>query len=246
VASEQAKVASQQTTVTSNTRSLELLLGRYPSAIVEVSDMDLPDSNQNVALGLPSEVVKSNPQIQSLWMNLMSQDAALAYAHKQRFPSLTFTASAGYASADLSDLLSNSLGWSLLGGISAPIFNAGRLKANEEAARLKVKETEQGYLESLFKVFANIENGITRANNLTMSLEANAKAAQSAELAEQISFEQYLKGLVSYTTVLDAQSRAFNAQSTLINLKYQALSNQLELYRNLGGNFDAYVGVTND
>ncbi|NVK23312.1 MAG: efflux transporter outer membrane subunit [Gammaproteobacteria bacterium] len=240
-ATEQAKVTSQQTRLASSLRQLEFLLGDYPAGLVEVATNELPNFTLDMPLGIPSDVVKNNPRVQSQWMALMAQDAALAYSHKQRFPSVSFTASTGYASQELSDLLSNSLGWSLIGSISAPIFNAGRLSANEELARLRVKSTEQAYLETLHTVFSEIENGITRTKNLRLSMAANEQASESAALAEQISFEQYLKGLVSYTTVLDAQSRAFNAQSNLINLKYQTLASQLELYVNLGGDFAALL-----
>jgi NodT family efflux transporter outer membrane factor (OMF) lipoprotein len=241
VASERSKVATEKTTLQSNIRALELLLGKYPSADLQAGTADIPELSQAVAVGVPSEVVANNPELQYMWNLLLAEDAGLAYAHKQRFPSLSLTASTGTSSTELSDLLSSDVGWSLLGNLTAPIFNAGRLAANEESARLETKQAEQAYLETLFSTFSTIENSLTEAENLQLSYQANIDAADNATLAEEVSFEQYLKGLVSYTTVLDAQSRAYTAQSSVIQLKYEMLNTRLQLFTALGGNFSSIL-----
>jgi NodT family efflux transporter outer membrane factor (OMF) lipoprotein len=241
VASERSKVATEKTTLQSNIRALELLLGKYPSAALQAGTADIPELSQAVAVGVPSEVVANNPELQYMWNLLLAEDAGLAYAHKQRFPSLSLTASTGTSSTELSDLLSSDVGWSLLGNLTAPIFNAGRLAANEESARLETKQAEQAYLETLFSTFSTIENSLTEAENLQLSYQANIDAADNATLAEEVSFEQYLKGLVSYTTVLDAQSRAYTAQSSVIQLKYEMLNTRLQLFTALGGNFSSIL-----
>ena len=244
LATEQSSLANQSSVLKQRTTALELLIGHYPKGGLRNTSNTIPKLNNLLALALPSEVITKNAQLQSEWNNLLASDAGLAYSHKQRFPSLSFTASTGYSSEGLGDLLSNSLGWSLFANISSPIFNAGKLKANEQAARLKVKQAEQGYLNMLFNVLSSVENGITENQNLQIRLSASEQAAKSATLAEQISFEQYTKGLTNYTTVLNAQSRAFNAQSSLINLKYQQLVNQLQLFVDLGGDFQSYLSNT--
>lgn len=241
VASERSNVANQQSTLKASIRALELLLGQYPSAALKTSASEIPQLQGNIAVGLPADIVARNPQLQYMWNSLLAKDAGVAYAHKQRFPSFSLTAKVGNSSSDISDLLSVDTGWSLIGDITTPLFNAGRLKANEEKARLETKQAEQAYLTSLFDTFASIENGLTQSDNLALSFKANLDAANNAELAQQVSFEQYLKGLVSYTTVLDAQNRAFSAQSTVIQLKYQMLDARLQLFIALGGDFSSIL-----
>ena len=53
-----------------------------------------------------------------------------------------------------------------------------------------------------------------------------------------LAFEQYQRGLVSYTTVLEAQRRAFDIQSGVIELRNQLLQNRIALHLALGGNFN--------
>ena len=241
VASQRSTVATQKTTLQSNIRTLELLLGKYPSAALQVDASAIPELTQSVAVGVPSEVVTSNPELQYMWNLLLAKDAGLAYAHKQRFPSLSLTAGSGVSSTELSDLLSSDLGWSLVGNLTAPIFNAGSLAANEKRARLETKKAEQAYLETLFSTFSTIENSLTQVDNLQLSYQANIDAAKNAALAEEVSFEQYLKGLVSYTTVLNAQSRALTAERSVIQLKYEMLNSRLQLFIALGGDFSSIL-----
>ena len=240
-ANEQSRVAINETTLAAALRQLELLLGAQPLGRFTLDIKDIPDITSAIHSGVPSEVIANKPSLAASWLSLMAQDAALAFAHKQRFPSISLTASLGTGSSELGDLLSSDLGWSLIGNITQPIFNAGRLKANEQKARLETKQAEQGYLSDINQAFAAVENGLIKAQNLQISHSAFKAAAENAQLAEQLSFEQYLKGLVSYTTVLDAQTRAFNAQSSLIQSKYQLLENRLQLHLALGGNFNSIV-----
>ncbi|WP_440875131.1 TolC family protein [Thalassotalea sp. PLHSN55] len=239
VANEQSRTSAQKNALVVAIRELELLIGQYPQGLLEV-DAKLPLLDSAIPQGLPSELVSRKPELVASWYQLLAQDAALAYAHKQRFPSLTLTASVGQNSEQLSDLLSaSSLGWSLMGSLAMPLFNAGRLEANEEKARLQLKQQEQIYLDSLHNAFADVENRISEEQSLTERYQMMLTAQQNAMAAETLSFENYLAGLVDYTTVLDAQSRSFDAQSTLIEIKNQLIANRIKLHLALGGDFSA-------
>jgi NodT family efflux transporter outer membrane factor (OMF) lipoprotein len=234
---ELSRVETQRATKTSLVRQLERLVGGYPHGHLLV-EAKLPLLTSDIPLGLPSELITRKPSLKASWYQLLSKDARLAYAHKQRFPSLSLTASIGDSQNDISDLLSgSSLAWSLFGNISAPLFNAGRLEANEEKARLELKQGEQQYLDGLYNAFNDVENAITLESTLKSSYHTMLAAQENAEIAETLSFEQYQSGLVTYTTVLDAQTRSFNSQSTLIQLKNQLIANRINLHFSLGGDF---------
>jgi multidrug efflux system outer membrane protein len=234
---ELTRVSEQETVKIKLIRQLERLIGEYPKGELLVN-ANLPLLTNDIPVGLPSELVSRKPALQASWYQLLSQNAALAYAHKQRFPSIVLSGSLGDANADIGDLLSgSSLAWSLLGNVSAPIFNAGRLKANEEKARLALKQGEQLYLDTLYGAFSDVENAITTEKNLKQSYYTMLAAQVNAKIAATLSFEQYQSGLVSYTTVLEAQKRSFEAQTTLIKIKNQLIANRINLHFSLGGDF---------
>lgn len=234
---ERSRIATQQASLLTTARVLERLLGDYPKGIISANN-DLPVINTDIPLGLPSELITRKPTLRANWYQLLASDANLAYAHKQRFPSLNLTASLSDTTDRVSDLFSpSSLAWSLLGSISAPIFNGGRLKANEEIARLNSQKQEQQYLQTLYDAFSDVENAITLQQSLKAQCTSTLEAQENALAAEQLSFEQYQSGLVSYTTVLDAQGRSFDAQSSLISIKNQLIANRVNLHLALGGDF---------
>lgn len=234
---ELTRVSEQATEKASLIRQLERLIGEYPKGELLVN-ANLPLLTNDIPVGLPSELISRKPELKASWYQLLSQDAGLAYAHKQRFPSIVLSGSVGDANADIGDLLSgSSLAWSLLGSVSAPIFNAGRLKANEEKARIELKQGEQLYLDTLYGAFSNVENAITTEKNLKNSYYTMLAAQENAKIASTLSFEQYQSGLVSYTTVLDAQTRSFEAQTTLIKIKNKLITNRINLHLSLGGDF---------
>ena len=187
---------------------------------------------------MPLDIISRKPELLASWYQVLAQDAGLAFAHKQRFPSINLRASISDSADELTDLLSgSSLAWSLLGGMTAPLFRAGELKANEEIARLQLKQQEQNYLDTLYNAFSTVENAITTENSLQQRYHATLAAQQNAKAAETLAFEQYQLGLITYTTVLEAQGRSFSALSTLIQIKNQQLANRINLHLALGGDF---------
>lgn len=200
----------------------------------------MPLLSSDIPKGLPSGLIARKPKLVASWYQLLAKDASLAYAHKQRFPSISLMASVGNSASELSDVVSiSALGWSLLGNLTMPIFNAGKLEANEEKSRLLLKQSEQGYLETLHNAFLDVENAVTLESSLKQRYQMMLAAQENAIAAQRLSFENYHNGLVDYTTVLDAQSRSFDAQSTLIQIKSQLIRNRIELHIALGGDFSA-------
>lgn len=243
---ERSRIATQKANLIQAARSLERLLGEYPKGGLEANN-DLPVINDDIPVGLPSELITRKPALRASWYQLLASDASLAYAHKQRFPSLNLAAGLSDSTNRVSDLFSaSSLAWSLIGSISAPIFDGGRLAANEEIASLQVQKQEQVYLQSLYDAFADVENAITQQQSLKARYHSTWQAKNNALAAEQLSFEQYQSGLVSYTTVLDAQARSFDAQSSLIEIKNQLLTNRINLHVALGGDFAKSISAQDE
>jgi len=235
---EQSRVANQQQVVLVAKRALQTAVGVYPSGESELltSSLTWPQLSDSLFTQLPANLIATRYDLRSSWYDLMAADAGLAVAHKQRFPQLTLSASTGDSSDELGNLLSGSpLAWSLLGNITAPLFNAGRLASQEQQARLTVHQKEQEYLTRVFDAFAEVENNLSNHHALNEQLAYIKQARENALAAETLSFNQYQKGLVSYTTVLESQRRAFDAQTSVIQLKNQLIQNRILVYKSLGG-----------
>ena len=235
---ERARIAAQEQALAENRTALQLLLGDYPDGSLQTA-RSLPVIEAPVPAGLPSELVSRRPDLQQAWMNLLAGDAAVAIAHKQRFPRITMVASANDVSGDLTSLLNGTaLAWSVLGNLTQPLFNAGRLKAQEQQARARLVQAENQYLDRLYQAFSEVEDALSRNRSLQTRYSVTLAAEKNAVTGLTLAFEQYQRGLVPYTTVLEAQRRAFDIQSGVIELRNQLLQNRISLYLALGGSFE--------
>lgn len=242
VQTETARVAQQQLQLANQVRLLQLYLGTYPDGKLEAQYQPLPQLPKLpgvIPYGLPSDIVSRRYDLQSAMLQLEKSDAQLAAAQKARFPSFSLTASVGLASNDAADLTSNAANtWSLVSNVVQPLFHYGKLKSQQQQAALIVQAQEQRYLDALIIAFNEVESLINNEETLRKRYVAISEAQKNALAAEQQSFELYQKGLVSYTTVLDAQRRAVDSQTSVIQLKKQLLQNRIDLHIALGGQFE--------
>ncbi|GAA0792761.1 efflux transporter outer membrane subunit [Marinobacterium sediminicola] len=234
---EAARVEQQQQTLSELQRELERQLGRYPAAQL-TNDALLPLNDEVIVAGQPAEILTRRPDLQQQWLQLLASDAALAAAHRDRFPAFNLSAAYGGSSDALSDLLSGgNLAWSLGASLVQSLFDAGRKAAVQDQALAVRREQEQRWLDALFSALTEVENALSSRQSLKARYALYLKAEQNALSAETLAFEQYRNGLENYTTVLEAQRRSLDAQTSVINLRRQLLDNRIELYRALGGRF---------
>jgi len=234
---DEAGYAQQEQTYAESVADLQLALARYPDGRMAIEG-ELPVITDSLPSGLPSELLTRRPDVQEAWLNLLAADADLASSHKARFPSLSLVGSSGITSLEFSDLLDtdNSF-WSIAGGVTQPLFNAGRLRAFEEQAAARVEMIEQQYLQLVYRAFADVENAISRAASLQKRYESFLDAETNSRAALELALEQYQRGLVDYTTVLVSQRQAFDAEATVVQLRNQLLQNRISLFLSLGGEF---------
>jgi len=237
VEQERANVANQRQVTFEATTQLELLLAEYPGAQFTL-DTPLPELRPLPEVGLPSELLTRRPDIQRSWLNLLAADAALAVAHKDRFPSLDLTGSVRDSASALKRLLDGGeLAFTAAASLFQPLFQGGRLQALEAQARLRAQQAEEAYLQTVYAAFAEVENELSRAVSLNDRYSAFLQAQANAEAALTLASNQYQRGLVSFITVLEAQRRAFDAQTTVVQLRNQLLQSRVALLLALGGHY---------
>jgi len=235
---ERAGIANQQQIHFESLTRLELLLGDYPAAKLAVSANLQSLHLDPIAAGIPANLLSRRSDIQQAWLELLSADAGVAIAHRNRFPALNLSGSLSDSSQELDELLDGgSLMWRVAASLIQPLFQGGRLAALEEQAKIRLEQREKRYLEVVFRALAEVENALSREQALNARYEAFVRAEQNAGTALELAFDQYQRGLAPYTAVLESQRRAFDAQTTLIQLQNQQLKNRVNLLLALGGDY---------
>ena len=155
------------------------------------------------------------------------------------YPALTLTASSGFTSTTLDELLDPAaFAANVIGGLAAPVFNK---KAN--VTRLKVsKARQEEALLNLRYILLNAGNEVNNALGLYNSAKQkiNLRQQQIGALEQSVEFTQELLnyGSATYTEVLFAQQSLLAAQLNNINDHLQQLNAVVFLYRALGGGWN--------
>lgn len=218
-------------------RVLESLLGRYPAAAVAVSGAQgkLPGS---ISAGLDARVLLRRPDIQAWQHRLSAANARLADALKNRFATLSLTGRVGTQSTALSDLLDwDNLVWSLLGNLVQPLFQGGRLRAEQLLARAQNREILANYAKTVLQALRDVQTTLAAEPLLNRQLAFQEKAADTADRAAELALSNYRAGLIEIDTLLNTQRRAFSARSALLTTRLDRLLNRVDLHLAIGGDF---------
>ena len=136
--------------------------------------------------------------------------------------------------------------WSLLGNLTQPIFQGGRLRANVDLAAGGSQEALALYASTALQAYAEVETALAAEAFLLAQERALEEAATQLVAAERLAEERYRYGVGEYLTVLDSQTRSFTARSNLLTLRRARLQNRIDLYLALGGGFDPETQVATD
>jgi outer membrane protein, multidrug efflux system len=243
LAQEQAVVASQEATLPALIEAerearyaMAVLLGRAPEGFdVKAQNLDGIVSPA-VQPGLPSELLLRRPDVAEAEAQLFSQHANLDAARAAFFPQIGLTGSGGYSSRVLDSLISPSnFIWSMGLSLLQPIFDGGKIAAQDDLAKAQETEYLADYRKAVFTAFNNVETALGQVSSDGDQLVALTEDVRASAEAFRISELQYREGTIDILALLQAQQTLFTAQSTLITTQQARLEADVSLYQNLGG-----------
>lgn len=216
-------------------RRLEVLLGRYPAAELSGGDI-LPALPVRPGAGVPSEVLARRPDLQAGFARLMSSRFNVAAAQRALLPRLTLTGSINDSSTSFSDAFDfKGILATIVGNLTQPLFQGGRLRANVDLTRAQEDEAVQRYAQTVLTAMREVEDSLGAEGLLGAREAALEEAARQAASAERLAELQYANGLTNILTLLDAQRRNLEAQSQLLDVRLIRMTNRVRLHVALGG-----------
>jgi outer membrane protein, multidrug efflux system len=247
IARAESAILSFQRQVDGSKRTLETLLGRYPSGKIE-SLSGLPRLTREVPVGLPSELLLRRPDLLAAEATVDAAMKELSASRKTLLPALSLNGSAGTASTDdFGDLFNiQNLVWGIGQNLTRPVYQGGRLRANIRLDEHERDELIANYAETALSAFREVETALSAERYLKSQVAALSGAVTESRRAEQLSLEEYQQGLVDIITLLESQRRAFDAQSALLSVRLALVTNRVDLYLALGGDFDHAPGAGKD
>ena len=186
--------------------------------------------------GVPGDVLLRRPDVMAAEHVLLSANGNIGAARAAFFPSISLTGNIGSASSELSGLFdSGTRVWSFIPKLNLPIFQGGKLRANLGMATADRDIALAQYEKAIQSGFREAADALALNESLDAQLSSQQALVAAAEQAQQLSQARYDAGLDSFLTLLDARRTAYTARQSLVSTQLAQQSNQVALYKVLGG-----------
>lgn len=219
------------------TRSLELLLGRYPAAELTVSK-ELPTLPNAVPEGLPSQLLERRPDLIAAERRIAAAYNKVDQAKAARLPSISLSSSLGGSSNSLGSVLDpGNIAWQAASRLLAPLFDGGLIQSQIDASTADQQAAISTYAQAALRAFGEVETSLDQNMVLRQRVSALQDTLTASEEALRIANIQFKEGEIALIDVLTIQQRVFSARRNLISVNRAMLSEYVNLNLALGGSW---------
>ena len=233
-ANTRATIAQYENALLTAKRTLAVLLGRQNQSLNELNtQVSFPDVLLPLTT-LPKQDLARRPDLQAAFYALKATEFEVDVAYKALLPSISLSASlSDNASTPSQALFTNPL-WSLLGQMTAPLFQGGALRAQIEDAKLTSANAWWQYRETLLTAVQETQNALDSETALSARISHTNVALANAERSVSTIEGQYRQGLADILDLLSVYETRFNLQAQAVELHAQKLQNRIDLGLALG------------
>lgn len=226
-------VPAAELAISQTENALSVLIGETPHGIDRdraLDSLNLPA----IPNGLPASLLRRRPDLVAAEQTLVASDHSLDSSRAAMLPNLSLTGGGGLSLSNLN--ITNPIQlFSLGGSVLSPLFDAGWLRAQSDAAAARRDQAAFAYRAAALTAFREVEDGLDGVHRLDE--EQSAVRGEIAALREslRISTNRYRGGYSPYLDQLDAERGLLAAELVLIQLQADLLNSYITLYRTMGG-----------
>lgn len=235
VSSTQAQLIEVNSSRTQLLHSVDVLLGQAPGQLQLPTAAALPQVPELPEV-VAGSLLQRRPDVRAAQQRVLSAQANAGAAQAAFFPSLSFTATAGYSNNSLGNLFSASnLLWSMGPSLALNLLDGGKRKAVAAEALAALDAAGIAYKQTVLQGLQEVQDNLVAAYQLQLQAQAQAQAVQAARRNVAITEAQYAAGTVSYLNVVTAQTAALSAERSLLDMQSRRVLAVTQLMKNLAG-----------
>ncbi|HTN19437.1 MAG TPA: efflux transporter outer membrane subunit [Pelobium sp.] len=215
--------------------ALNILLAK-PGTTILRGNLDNQKTIADLKTGVPSQLLKNRPDIQQAEFAFETAFENTNLAKTYFYPSLTLTANGGLSSLTIENLFNNSIFYSVVGGLTQPIFNRGLNKARLTSAKAAQQEAYYTFQKALLTAGTEVSNYLYAYQ--TAQEKQGFREQQIDALTKSVDYTNELlkySSATNYTDVLTSEQALLTAQLNGVDDELQKLQAVVNLYRALGG-----------
>ncbi len=204
---DQSLIPGQHQRLEAARHALAILLGRAPA------DWTAPDFTarsftmpETLPVSLPSALVRNRPDILEAEARLHAAVANVGVATANLYPSINLTATLEQDALTPQALFSpTSTGWTLMAGLTTPIFHSGELKAKQREAQANARVALAAYELTVLQAFGQVADVLSSIAHDNQAYGAQMRALDAAQARVTMERRGYALGGVSELELVDAE-----------------------------------------
>ena len=213
------------------------LVGNLPNQEVpETFELDALQLPPELPLSLPAKIIEQRPDVRVAEAQLHAANAQVGVAVAAMLPQFSITGTLG-GNADQIPWMFRGGGsfWTIVGGVTQPIFEGGTLLHTKRAADAALKQAAAQYQSTVITAYQNVADTLHASLSDAEALAADVEAENSAKVTYDLTRRQMEVGYVNYLALLSAET-AYN-QALLTRVQAQAIryGDSIALFQALGG-----------
>ncbi|HEY6455873.1 MAG TPA: efflux transporter outer membrane subunit [Steroidobacteraceae bacterium] len=246
IANDMALLPPLRQELTKAHHALSVVLGQPPAnalpADVELSQLKLP---LELPVSLPSELAHRRPDILAAEAQLHAATSAVGIAESNLYPKIQLTATLGQQAVKAGQLFDSAdTAWSVLSGLTMPLFDGGTLRAEKRAAVEAMHAAAATYQQTVLEAFGQVADMLEALDHDTEQLDAQGQAQQAAQSTLELARASYAEGNTGVLQVLDAERSYQQARLGYVRAVAQRYLDTVQLFLALGGTSPQAGGYT--
>ena len=212
--------------------NLNLLLGRLPQPIARAKSDFLQLPMPATAHALSTQLLLQRPDVVQAEHALEAAKWDVETARKEFLPSFNLSAAVGLNAFNPKYLvkLPESLIFSALGSLTAPLINKKAIQANFSQADALQIEALYNYDKALMTAYVEMSTLQSKITNLKQLRQFKQKQDEALMRAVSAAQKLYLNNRATYLEVIDSERGQLDCKMELIDTKLQQLSTLIDMY----------------
>lgn len=184
---------------------------------------------------LPAQTLAQRPDVAAAERDLAAASAEIGVAEAARYPSLTLLGSVGVQSVRSGGVTIDGSLWSFGPSLNLPIFNAGRLTANADAAQARYDEARASYIGRVRQAVREVEQALVRLNSASTRESDARRAAEGYDKVFAAASDRVRVGTGSLLELEETRRIAVGSRTQLLTIQRERIAAWISLYRAAGG-----------
>jgi len=191
-------------------------------------------------VGTPEQWLQRRPDLLGAERELAAATASVGVARTELFPRLSLSGLLGLNAATFSNLgRAESAVYSLGVGLTWTPFDLGAIRARIGASEARAQQSLANYELAVALALEETEGAFSSYSRSAQRAERQAAAAASAQEAARLARVRFGAGASDFSVVLDAERDVLNSEDALMQSRTATATALVNVYRALGGGWNA-------